>query len=172
MINVGYRWLDECRLIHQHPQTYYHQNCESVEKPAPVSKLSSFFFFFPLKENTETREGCGDPLEQAGNHRHLRWPRGTVSCGPLAVPGGDADTTCRMENRPGKVGVEEAKSKLSKKKCIRTWNSAVGLESSEDGSVAKVSPRGRGSFLGACTRAVPPALGLLPLPNCDQMRVK
>lgn len=186
MINVDYRRLDECRLIHQHPQTYYHQSRESLGKPAPVSKLAFFLFFnfFSSRKTQKPEKAVETPGASREPHTS---PLASRNCLLWAFdsPGageGDADVTCSVERSIWQNGEPAGGGRLGdgqkqiefkkKKKCICTWNSAVGLGSSEGGGVAEVPPRGCGSFLGACTRAVPPALGLLPLPNCDQMRVK
>lgn len=101
MINVDYRRLDECRLIHQHPQTYYHQSRESLGKPAPVSKLAFFLFlnFFSSRKTQKPEKAVETPGASREPHTSplasrncLLWafdsPRGR---------GADADVTCSVE---------------------------------------------------------------------------
>lgn len=129
MINVDYRRLDECRLIHQHPQTYYHQSRESLGKPAPVSKLAFFLFFnfFSSRKTQKPEKGCGDPRGKQGT-THIS--PGLAELSPVGLrqspgAGGDADVTCSVERSiwqngepagEGRLGDGQKQNELKKKK--------------------------------------------------------
>lgn len=77
----------------------------------------------------------------------------------------------RVENGPRKVSVEEAKHKLNKD--VRLYlEQSHGFGALRGCRSREVPLTWTRVFFGAYTRAVSSVLGLFPLPNCDQMRVK